>query len=130
MDVNKPNQSTSISTGGGPEHEPATTASEAIHRVVEHAPSEEVGRNIDYRPETVTLPKELEKAGVESTAHPIFASIDPEHLPLTDSEIIKAKKLSPSRSIRWLAENCLKVLKKTHQTLKLIHGKVVRIKTS
>lgn len=121
-----PTASAPISSGG-PEHEPIDSHGELIHEVVEHTPPHEVAEHIEVRPETVAIPEELKKAGVEPSGTATFTTIDPRHLPLSDSQIIQAEKASTSSSLRWLAAACIKALKKIHQTLKLIHGKVIRV---
>ncbi len=115
---------------GGPEHEPMDSSPEGVHELIEHPPDPEVSSHVEVIPEVVTIPDELKSIGVESTGTPVFKSIDPNHLPLTDEQIFNGEKAPPSSAIRWLREMCLRALLQMGKTLKLIHGKVTRVPSS
>ncbi|MFC1647292.1 hypothetical protein ACFL1A_03330 [Patescibacteria group bacterium] len=47
-------------------------------------------------------------------------------LPLSDDQIATGLKQSVSSSWRWLAEFCIRKLKKLHLSLKDVHGKIIK----
>ena len=112
------------------ETEPASAIPREVptHEVVE--PPQQPG-TISYvksTEETIPLPEELKKIGVESTPtlkHPTYEEI---RLPISDEKVVFGQHASPTSSFRWLASLCVYILKRAHLTLKIIHGKVIRAK--
>lgn len=49
-------------------------------------------------------------------------------LPLTDEKIEEGLNRNIMSALRWLAQWCLYRMKKFHLTLKVIHGKVMRVR--
>lgn len=79
--------------------------------------------------ETIEIPPDLKQLGVQpigsTTPVPLQPTIT---LPITDEQIKKGAKANIFSSLRWLATWCLFILKRCHLTLKVIHGKVTRVK--
>lgn len=80
--------------------------------------------------ENITVPPDLRKMGVMSLgpSAPIpSTSAVAIVLPISDPQIVAGLHMQVYSAIRWLAEWCLRQLKKAHTTLKVIHGKVTRV---
>jgi hypothetical protein len=109
---------------------------------LESLPVTEIGKEIE-------LPKEVSQAGVQ--IHPTAIPIPPSvgqmgvqpagnnvtvssgasvTLPLTDDQIVQGLHQNVTSSWRWLAEWCVRKLKKMHILLKQIGSRVVEIKES
>lgn len=109
------------------EAEPVAVEKFEIKEVVEHKPEEEIGLYISPRAETIELPPDLQKLGlqpVQSTKFPSYKNIK---LPLSDEKIIVGQKAPITSSLRWLATLALYILGQAHLGLKVIHGHVVRV---
>lgn len=101
-----------------------------IKEAVEHQPEEEVKPFVTPRPETIELPPDLQKMGLQPATTTQFPSYQNIKLPLSDDKIIAGLHQPITSSIRWLATLALYLLKQAHLALKVIHGKVVRIISS
>lgn len=99
---------------------------------------EEVGQEIELAPEleragvqklseTIELPPDVRKMGVSAggPAQPI-THVKTVKLPLRDDQIEKGLHAQIISSLRWLAEWCVRQLKKAHIHLKKIQGKIIR----
>lgn len=109
------------------EVEPIAAEKFEIKEVVEHKPEEEIGPYISPRAETIELPQDLQKLGlqpVQSTKFPGYKNIK---LPISDEKIIVGKKAPITSSLRWLATLALYILGQAHLGLKVIHGHVIRV---
>lgn len=83
--------------------------------------------------ETIELPPDVKKLGVrpagpfvpisQTTVLPQVA------LPISDKKVIKGLHEPLVNALYWLAVWCIRKLKKAHLMLKVIHGKIVRMKT-
>ena len=113
------------------ESEPISRSSEKyeIKEVVEHQPEEEVSQYVQPREETIKLPPDLKKMGLQPTSTIQFPSYQNIKLPISDDKIISALHQPITSSIRWLATLALYLLKQVHLALKVVHGKVVRVIT-
>ncbi len=117
-----------ISVSPHKEAEPIPKAGEAaIQEVVEHRPEEEVRPFIKARAETIKLPPDLTKMGVQATVTTKFPSFEDVHLPLTDDKVLVGLQAPVTSSLRWLATLAWYILQKAHLTLKKVHGHVVRV---
>lgn len=99
-----------------------------IHEVGEPTPPLETIPYVKLTEETITLPEELKKIGVENPStlkHPTYEEIK---LPISDEKVVSGQHAPLTSSFRWLASLCIYILKKAHLTLKIIHGKVIRKK--
>ncbi|MDO9028395.1 MAG: hypothetical protein Q7U68_06005 [Candidatus Roizmanbacteria bacterium] len=96
------------------EAEPVAVEKFEIKEVVEHKPEEETGPYISPRAETIELPPDLQKLGlqpVQSTKFPSYKNIK---LPLSDEKIIVGQKAPITSSLRWLATLALYILGQAH----------------
>jgi len=88
------------------------------------------GVGVKAQKENVEVPPDLKKMGV-SSAGPTVPVINTASvkiiLPISDDQIETGLHMQIYSALRWLAEWCIKKLKKAHLTLKIIHGKVMRV---
>ena len=98
-----------------------------IKEAVEHQPEEEVSQYVQPRAETIKLPPDLKKMGLQPTSTTQFPSYQNIKLPISDDKIISALHQPITSSIRWLATLAIYLLKQVHLALKVVHGKVVRV---
>lgn len=111
------------------EAEPFSGKSEKIvlKEVVEHEPHKEVKPYIKIRKETAEIPPDLKKLGVSSLAAPKFSNYKNITLPISDDKVIQGLHAPIYSSLRWLATFALYLLQQAHLTLKVVHGRVVRV---
>lgn len=99
-----------------------------IHEVVEHEiTDEELKPHVEVRKETIKLPPDLQKLGIQSASASSFPGYKPVKLPLSDDRVLLGLRAPLTTSLRWLAEFSLYLLRQAHLTVKVIHGKVVRV---
>lgn len=93
---------------------------------VEVAPElERIG--VEKRGETIKLPPDVRKMGVKAVGPTQPATTTTTiPLPLTDDQIVVGLHAKIISSLRWLAEWCIRQLKKAHYHLKVIAGHAVR----
>lgn len=117
------------SRGTAKEAEPIPTTKEKyeIKEAVEHQVEEEVKPFIQPRAESIDLPPDLKKLGLQPTTTTQFPSYQNIKLPISDDKIISGLQQPISSSIRWLATLALYLLKQAHLILKVVHGRVVRV---
>ena len=108
------------------EAEPIATEFE-IKEPVEHSPEEEVRPFVSPRAETIELPPNLKKLGLQAVSNSNFPSYKNIKLPLSDEKIIVGQKAPITSSLRWLATLALYILGQAHLGLKVIHGHVIRV---
>ena len=111
------------------ESEPIPTRKEKyeIKEAVEHQIEEEVKPFIQPRAETIKLPPDLKKMGLQPSTTTQFPSYQNIKLPLSDDKIIAGLHQPITSSFRWLATLAEYILKQAHLILKVIHGKVIRV---
>jgi len=111
------------------EAEPFTRRKEKyeIKEVFEHKVDEEVKPFIKVREETIELPEELKKAGLQAATVTEFPSYQNIKLPLSDERIIAGLHQPITSSLRWFATLLEYILKQAHLILKVVNGKAVRV---
>lgn len=115
---------------GEKEKEAAGLGKEALEEVgKEIEPPKEIKEvGVKLKKEEIKLPPAIEKLGVKpsgpATPLPSSSTIT---LPLTDDQLVKALTFPIFSSLRWLAEFCLRQLKKAHISLKRVRGKSIRV---
>ena len=109
------------------EVEPIVSEKFEIKEPVEDKPEEEVGPFISPRSETIELPPDLKKLGLQAVSHSKFPSYKNIKLPLSDEKIIVGQKAPITSSLRWLATFALYILAQAHLGLKVVHGHVIRV---
>lgn len=102
---------------------------EAAHltEVVEHEPHEEVKPFVTVRSESIELPPDLSKMGLQSVQSTSFPTYKNVKLPLSDDKIVSGMHAPITSSLRWLATLAWYMLLQAHLTLRVIHGKVIRV---
>jgi len=99
-----------------------------IQEVVEHEPSdEEVKQFVTPHAESIKLPPDLKKLGLESVDSTQFPSHQNIKLPISDEEVLEDLKQPVTSTKRWLGELSKYILLQAHLVLKKIGGKAVRI---
>ena len=99
--------------------------------IVELEPAGETAKYIAKIKGEIKLPADLKKMGVRTPAAAIPVSkvaTTSLSLPLSDDQIALGLHAQVLSSLRWLAEWCLRQLKKAHLGLKKVHGRFVRVK--
>lgn len=109
------------------EAEPIATEKFEIKEPSEDSIEEEVKPFISPRAETIELPPDLKKLGLQAVSHSKFSSYKNIKLPLSDEKIIVGQKAPITSSIRWLATFALYILAQAHLGLKVVHGHVIRV---
>lgn len=106
---------------------PETTTYEEISPEIEIAPElEQAG--IEVKKETVELPPDMQKMGVQAVGPSQPMGVPTIRLPIDDNKIISGKQGNVLSSLYWLAMWCVRQLKKAHLSIKKIKGQVIRIK--
>lgn len=98
-----------------------------IQEVVEHEPDKEVKPFISIRQETIKLPDILKQFGLQPVSATNFPNYQNVKLPISDDKVLKGLHAPITSSLRWLATLAMYILLKAHLTLRLAHGKVVRV---
>lgn len=109
------------------EAEPAAKEKFEVKEVVEHKVEEEVRPFVSPRQDTIELPPDLKKLGLQSVPSTQFPSYQNIKLPISDEKIVVGLKAPVTSSLRWLATLAVYLLKVAHLQLKVIHGRVVRV---
>ena len=109
------------------EVEPIAAEKFEIKEYVEHKPEEETRPFISPRAETIDLPPDLKKLGLQAVSHSSFPSYKNIKLPLSDEKIIVGQKAPITSSLRWLATFALYILAQAHLGLKVVRGHVIRV---
>lgn len=109
------------------EAEPIAAEKFEIKEVVEHEPDEEIEKFISPRAETIELPPDLKKLGLQTVSTSKFPSYKNITLPLSDEKIVVGQKAPITSSLRWLSTLALYILGQAHLGLKVIHGRVIRV---
>lgn len=111
----------------GKEKEPPLRKEITIEERVELEPEKEVTPFLKVRTETIKLPPDLKKLGVQAVSTPKFTQSQSIKLPLSDEKIITGLHAPVTSSLRWLATLALYLLQMAHLQLKVVHGKIVRV---
>lgn len=98
-----------------------------VKEVIEHQPEEEVKPYLQPRAETIELPPDLKKMGLQPATNTQFPSYQNVKLPVSDDKVLSGLNAPITSSLRWLATLAIYILRKAHLTLKVVKGHVVRI---
>ncbi|MCX7881040.1 MAG: hypothetical protein N2482_00800 [Patescibacteria group bacterium] len=98
-----------------------------IQEVVEKETPPEVKPYVQKREETIKLPPDLKKLGLQPVNTTNFPQYQNLKLPISDEKIIIGLRAPVSSSLRWLATLAVYLLKMAHIQLKTIHGHIVRV---
>lgn len=109
------------------EVEPFAGKEPEIKEVVEHELEKEVAPFIKKRAETIKLPPDLKKLGLQTSSTSQFSSLPTVNLPISDDKVISGLHAPITSSLRWLATLAIYILRQAHLGLKVIHGHVVRV---
>lgn len=125
----------SVTTGPGKEGSPVPVNSlETVSEVATEIelPVEVEKAGVVSFKETVELPPDVKNLGVTQTGTAVPIQITPVlpqvDLPISDNLVVAGLHASIGNAFRWLATWCIKKLKKAHIALKVIHGKITRVK--
>ncbi len=119
--------STAKSISFSKESEPIRSKDLEIKELEEYEPTKEVSPYLQKRAETIKLPPDLKKIGLQTVSGSQPTTITTIKLPISDDKVISGLHAPISSSLRWLATLAVYILKQAHIGLKVIHGHVVRI---
>ncbi len=94
-------------------------------------PKEVEGVGLVKIKETIELPPDVKKLGVAPSgpSAPVVTITLPQVvLPISDQKVIVGLHVRLLNSLHWLATWCIRKLNKAHIALKVIHGKIIRVK--
>lgn len=109
------------------EGEPARKENINLQEKTEFETDKEVAPLISIRQESIKLPPDLKKIGIQSVPAIKTASYQTVKLPISDEKIITGLHAPITSSLRWLATLAIYILKTAHLQLKVIRGKAVRV---
>ncbi|PIP63318.1 hypothetical protein CO165_02140 [Candidatus Roizmanbacteria bacterium CG_4_9_14_3_um_filter_33_18] len=109
------------------EAEPIAAEKFEIKEPSEDNIEEEVRPFVSPRAETIELPPDLKKMGLQAVSQSQFSDYKNIKLPISDEKIVVGQKAPITSSIRWLAAFALYILAQAHLGLKVIHGHVIRV---
>jgi len=109
------------------EAEPIPKKEIEFKEVKEKEVEEEARPHLIKREETIKLPPDIQKLGLKPIPTTDFPQYQNIKLPLSDDKIIVGLYAPISSSLRWLATLALYLLQRAHLSLKVIHGRVVRV---
>lgn len=98
-----------------------------IKEVAEHEPDEEVKPYVTLKPQTIQLPPDLKKLGIQSVSSSNLQSYQNVKLSISDDKVLAGLHAPISSSFRWLATLAFYLLKRAHLGLKIVHGRVIRV---
>ena len=82
------------------------------HEVAEHEPEAEVRPFVSSRQELVKVDGDMQEMGIVPSGTPTYVNYKKIKLPLTDVEIHQGLHAPITASLRWLAEQCVYLLKR------------------
>ncbi len=91
-------------------------------------PKEVQNIGVVQRKENIEVPPDIANLGVRQAGVSVPMAQPSLKLPIDDIKIIQGLQLNILSSLRWLSEWCLFQLKRVHLTLKVIGGRVVRVR--
>ena len=109
------------------EAEPIPKKEIEFKEVKEKEIEEEIGPHVVKRQEIINLPPDLKNLGLKPISTTQFPQYQTVKLPISDEKIITGLSAPVSSSLRWLATLALYLLQQAHLSLKVIHGRVVRV---
>lgn len=123
----------SVMSGGHKESEAfgSSISMEEIQLPETVVPDELKDVGVVVHPEVPDIPPDLAQLGVQPSgpAQTVIQSTLPQvKLPLPDEEVEKGLHEQLTSSLRWLAQWCIRQLHLAHVTLKVVHGKVMRVR--
>lgn len=93
--------------------------------------AEVVQAGVKKIPDVVELPPDIKKLGVSPSGptSPVTSAVAMPQvvLPIPDQNVIAGLNAQVTSAFLWLATWCVRKLKKAHITLKVVHGKIVRV---
>ncbi len=109
------------------EFEPLPKKEIEYQETIEHELSPEVTPYVQKRAETIKLPPDLKKMGIQASSTSQTTGYQSVKIPLSDDKVVVGMKAPITSSLRWLATFALYILHQAHLSLKIVHGHAVRI---
>jgi hypothetical protein len=94
-------------------------------------PKEVESAGVQKISEKIELPPDVKKIGMTSATPPplpVQTQVPTVILPISDQQVISGSHQNVTNAIRWLSLWCIRKLQKAHVILKVVHGKIIRIK--
>jgi hypothetical protein len=99
-----------------------------IHEAVEKQEVEpDLKPYIEIKQQNMKISEELKQLGLQPIEKSKYADFQNIKLPLADDKIALGLNAPFTSSLRWLATFALYLLQQSHLTLKVIHGRAVRV---
>jgi hypothetical protein len=132
---NKLSNSGAAISSGSKEHAPLGGSAEYVSGAPQEIeiPKELKEIGVEDISGTIELPPEIKKLGVTAVNQsqpiaPSDSSLPKVALPISDDAVVKGTHAGVGEAFAWLAVWCMKRLRKAHVLLKVVHGKIVRVK--
>lgn len=110
------------------EGEPARRSeTNTFHEIKEEQPTLDASDFLIKKNNTIHLPPDLSALGLKSVDADETPNFERVKLPLSDDKVIQGMHAPISSSLRWLATFATYLLLRAHLTLRVVHGKVVRV---
>lgn len=97
-----------------------------VQEVVEHEPISHP-KIIQIHPETIKLPPDLKKLGLQPVSNSQFSNVQNITIPIRDDRVLVGLHAPINSSFRWLATLAVYILSQAHIRLKTVGGKAVRV---
>jgi hypothetical protein len=123
-----------ISAGGKESEMISAKPPENIKEVFVEAdiPKEVEKAGVQQVTETIELPPDLKNLGITNQASLSVANqvadLPDVKLPIPDKQVLFGLHQDVSSALRWLAEWCIHKLHKAHVMIKVVHGKIRRVR--
>lgn len=113
------------------ESEPVLQTTESVRfgEDEEHQIDEEVKPYVEIKSQSIKLPPDLKKLGVQpagssSSSSQAYQNVK---IPISDDRVLVGLHAPINSSFRWLATLAMYILRRAHLELKKVHGRVIRI---
>ncbi len=121
----KPTESIGLPKEAEPVLQPAEE--KQIQEAVEHEPPDEVKPFVEPKAESIKLPPDLKRIGLQAVSQTQFPTYQNVKLPISDDKVMQGLHAPVSSSLRWLATLAVYMLRLAHLQLKVVSGKAIRI---
>jgi len=121
----------SVPSGILKEFEPVILSPEnyEIKEDEEHQIEGEARSYVEIKPQSIKLPPDLQKLGIQSTSSSSFGNQTYQNvkLPISDDKVLSGLHAPINSSFRWLATLAIYILSRAHLGLKKVGGHIIRV---
>jgi len=98
-----------------------------MRETIEYQPEEEVKPFVNPVHETISLPPDLKRLGLQAPSSTSFTTYQNVKLPISDDKIVSGLHAPITSSLRWLATLAIYILSRAHLAIRVVGGRAVRI---